>query len=59
MTAVLTSKENANVNKRIFDDALENHFVKRRRKEEISLKKKYEDATEDYIVAIYFHEQYH
>ena len=58
-TDVLTSKENANANKRIFDYALENQFVKRRRKEEISLEKKYEDATEDYIVAIYFHDQYH
>ena len=58
-TVVLTSKENANVNKRRFGGALENHFVKRRRKEEITLEKKYEDATEGYIVAIYFHEQYH
>ena len=39
-TAVLTSKDNVNVNKREFDDALENQFLKRWRKEEISL-----DAT--------------
>ena len=32
-TDVLTSKYNANINKRRFDDALENQFVKRRRKE--------------------------
>ena len=32
-TAVLTSKENANIKKRIFDDALENQFVESRRKE--------------------------
>ena len=56
---VLTSKQNANVNKRRFDDALENHFLKSRRKEEIALEKKYEDATEYYSVAIYFHEKYH
>ena len=58
-TDVLTSKENANFNKRIFGDALENQFVKRRRKEEIALEKKYEDATEDYIAVVCFHEQYH
>ena len=57
-TDVITSKENANINKRRFDDASENQFVKRRRKEEIALENKYEDATEDYIVAIYFHEKY-
>ena len=33
--------------------------MKRRRKEEIALEKKYEDATKDYIDAIYFLEQYH
>ena len=33
--------------------------MKRRRKEEINLENNYEDATDDYIVAIYFHEQYH
>ena len=32
--------------------------MKRRRKEEITPQKNDEDATEDYIVAIYFHEQY-
>ena len=32
--------------------------MKRQRKEDISLENKYEDATEDYIVAIYFHEKY-
>ena len=58
-TAVITSKDNGNFNKRIFDDALENKFVKIRRKEEIALKKKYEDATEDFIVEFYFHGQYH
>ena len=36
-TSVLPSKDNANVNKRRFDDALENQFVKRRRKGEIAL----------------------
>ena len=54
-TGVITSKENSNVNKRVFDDALENQFVKRQREEEIVFENKYEDATEDYIVAIYSH----
>ena len=58
-TAVLTSRDNANVNKRIFENALENKFVKCRRKEEIALEKKYEYATDDYIVAMYFYEKYH
>ena len=30
-----------------------------RGKEDIALENNYEDATEDYINAIYFHEQYH
>ena len=33
--------------------------MKLRRKYEVALENKYEYATEDYIVAIYFHEQYH
>ena len=49
-TAVLKSKDNSYVNKRRFGNALENQFVKRWRKEDIALEKKYEDATEDYIV---------
>ena len=28
-------------------------------KEEICLRKQYENATEEYVVAIYFYEQYH
>ena len=47
-----------NFNKRRFNDAMENQFVKRWRKEDISLVKKYEYATEDYIVETYLHEQY-
>ena len=31
--------------------------MKLRRKEDIELEKNDEDATDDYIVAIYFHEQ--
>ena len=45
--------------KKSFDVALAKQLEKRRRKEEIALEKQYEDATEDYIVAIYFFEQYH
>ena len=33
--------------------------MKCRRKEEIALEKRYEDAPEDYIVEIYSHEKYH
>ena len=33
--------------------------MKRRTKEDIALENKYEDATEDYTVAIYSHEKYH
>ena len=58
-TAVLTSKNNANINKRRFDDASENQFLKRRRKEDISLENKYEDTTQYYTVVIYFNEKYH
>ena len=52
-TAVLILKENANANQRIFDDALENQFVKHRNKKKIALENKYEEATEDYIVEIF------
>ena len=41
-----------------FDAALQRQFDARRRKEEIKLEKQYEDASEEYIVAIYFFEQY-
>ena len=58
-TALIASKENATDNRRRFDVALEKQFEKRRRKEEIALDKKYKDATEEYIVALYFFEQYH
>ena len=58
-TAVLTSKDNENVSKRRFENALENQFMKLRRKEEIALENKYEDSIEDYIVAIYFHDKDH
>ena len=33
--------------------------MKRRRKEEIGFEKKYEDAIDDYIVAIYSDDKYH
>ena len=57
-TAIIASKENARLNRRRFDEALEREFAKRRMKEEISLKKQYANASEEYVVAIYFYEQY-
>ena len=57
--AIMTSKENAKSNRKIFDTALERQFKKRRMKEEIMLRKQYANATEEYVVAIYFYEQYH
>ena len=43
--------------RRYFDDALAAQGAARRRKEEIALEKKCADVREEYIVAIYFHEQ--
>ena len=57
-TAIIAAKENAGENRQKFDVALKDQFEKRRRKEEIALEKKYENASEDYIVAIYLFEQY-
>ena len=57
-TAILAAQENAKVDKCRFDVALEKQFESRRRKEEIALEKKYKDASEDHIVAIYFFKQY-
>ena len=37
---------------------METQFLKRQRKEEIALEKKYKDATEYYILEVYFNEQY-
>lgn len=58
-TAILSAQENAGDNKRRFDIALEKQFEKRRMKEEIALQEKYKGASNDYIVAIYFFEQFH
>ena len=43
--------------RRYFDDALAAQGAARRRKEEIALEAKCADVREEYIVAIYFHEQ--
>ena len=58
-TAMLVAKENASNNRQRFDNALKKQFAKRQMKEEIGLRKQYENATEEYVVAIYFYEQYH
>ena len=56
-TAIIASKENAPLNWRRFDEALERQYAKCRMKEEISLKKQCANASEEYVVAIYFYEQ--
>ena len=53
-TAIMASKENAKSNQKNFDAALERQFKKRRMKEEIILRKQYANATEEYVVTIYF-----
>jgi len=58
-TAIVASQENAKSNRKNFDEALERQFKKRRMKGEIMLRKQYANATEEYVVVIYFYEQYH
>ena len=58
-TAIMASKENAKNNRKYFDEALERQFKKLRMKEEIMIRKQYANATEEYVVAIYFYEQCH
>jgi len=58
MTALLVSKQNASNNCQRFDNT-KKQFAKRPMKEEIGLRKQYENTTEEYAVAIYFYKQYH
>jgi hypothetical protein len=53
------SRENAVKTRKAFDDALEKQRAKARRKEEIRMELGLKVAQSEFIVAIYFHEQYH
>ena len=56
--AILVAKVNAS---NIVKDLITHlkKIAKSQMKEEIGLRKQYENATEEYVVAIYFYEQYH
>ena len=56
---IQAGKESAGSWRKKFDEALFRQKEASRRKEQIKLEKKLTDAQEDYIVAIYFWEQYH
>jgi hypothetical protein len=56
---IIFGKENASKLRKKFDEALAAQQEARRRKEEIALQKKLDQMQGDYIVAIYFYEQYH
>ena len=58
-TLIQTSRENAMKTRQSFDNALQKQRVARQEKEELVMKKKLDRAKEDYIVAMYFYEQYH
>ncbi len=58
LTIIILAKEFALYNREQFDKELEDQFKERQMKEEIDLRKKYLNATEEYIVAVYFFEQY-
>ena len=56
---ILFGKENASKSRKRFDEALASQREARCRKEKIALQKKLDQTQGDYIVAIYFYEQYH
>ena len=56
---ILFGKENASKSRKRFDEALASQREASRQKEEIALQKKLDQTQGDYIVAIYFYEQYH
>ena len=56
---ILFGKENASKSRKKFDEALAAQREASRQKEEIALQKKLGQTQGDYIVAIYFYEQYH
>ena len=56
---IQTGRKNARKNRKAFDEALNRQHEKRQEKEEIKTRKQLENTEEEYIVAIYFYEQYH
>ena len=56
---VAFEKSHAPAALRQFDSALKEQDDARRRKEEIALERKLNEAQSEFIVAIYFHEQFH
>jgi len=58
-TIIQAAREYAARNRRDFDEWLNRQKASRRRKEVAKLEKEYANALEDYIVALYFFEQYH
>ena len=58
LTIIILAKEFALYNRGRFDKVLEDQFKEHQMKEEIGLRKKDLNATEEYIVAVYFFEQY-
>ncbi len=56
---ILFGKGNASKSRKKFDEALAAQQEASRQKEEIALQKKWDQTQGDYIVAIYFYEQYH
>jgi hypothetical protein len=56
---IQTGRKNARTNRKKFDDALAAQYKARQEKEEIKMRLKIDSIESEYIVAIYFHEQYH
>ena len=56
---ILFGKENASSSRKSFDDALAVQREACHQQEEIALQKKLDKMQGDYIIAIYFYEQYH
>ncbi len=56
---ILFGKENASKSRKKFNEALAEQQEASRQKKEIALQKKLAQTQGDYIVAIYFYEQYH
>ena len=56
---IAVARENVSRTRKFYDDALERQRAARQRKEEIMMERKLGKAQEEFIVAIYFYEQYH
>ena len=55
---IAVCRENIRRTQSFYVDAIERQKASARRKEEIMMEKKLDEAQEDFIVALYFHEQY-